>query len=86
MSTNTTREAIKRLLSAIDAVGGLHTVRDLAYRWGISKARADELAKHPQFPDPIIRVGKSDIFTGVQADEFRATSRKPGRPKKDTPT
>jgi hypothetical protein len=82
VSTKYPEIALRRLLSAIDAVSGLHTVADLARRWGISKARADELAQHGDFPDPVIRVGKSDIYTGIQADEFRATTRKPGRPKR----
>lgn len=75
--TDTRRKAIE---DAINAADGLHTVADLARRWEISKARADELSKRADFPTPIFRVGRSALYVGAEVDEWRALERRPGRP------
>ena len=67
---------------AIAAGDGLHTVADIARRWGISKARADELAKRPDFPTPLFRMGRSAVYVGSEVDEWRAQERRPGRPSR----
>jgi len=81
------RDAVQNLHRAIEAVGGLHSLSDLARRWGVSPARARELSLLPGFPAPVMTVGKSELFTGVEADAFRAAPRRPGpRPERATTT
>ena len=75
--TNDVRSFVVR---AIEDAGGLHTAADLAHRWGITRARAHELTQHSSFPEPLIYVGKSALYLGNEADEWRARHRPAGRP------
>jgi predicted DNA-binding transcriptional regulator AlpA len=68
------------VMQAITDAGGVLTVADIARRWRISKARADELSKRPDFPKPLMRIGRSALYVGTEIDAWRATPRRPGRP------
>lgn len=75
--TNDVRTYVVRV---IEEAGGLHTVADLAQRWGITRARAHELTRQASFPEPLLYMGKSAVYLGGEADEWRAQVRRPGRP------
>jgi hypothetical protein len=59
---------IRRQLAAH---GGLHSIADLARRWGVSKQRARELTMHPDFPKPILTAGGDRLWLASEADQFR---------------
>lgn len=71
------------LRRAIEEAGGLHTVADIARRWGVSKARVNELAQRPDFPAPLFRMGRSAVYVGNEVDAWRAIERRPGRPPRE---
>jgi predicted DNA-binding transcriptional regulator AlpA len=68
------------LVKAIDDAGGLVMVADIGRRWGVSKARADEVSKRDDFPKPLLRIGRSALYVGNEVDAWRAATRPPGRP------
>lgn len=74
------------VVRVIEEAGGLHTVADLAHRWGVTRARAHEITRQPGFPEPLIYVGKSALYLGDEADAWRAQVRPPGRPSERTKT
>ncbi len=73
----------KELRAYITQAGGLHTLAALAKRWGVSRQRAKELEQHPDFPTPVLVIGRSKLYAGHEADAWRAMERPPGRPRKD---
>jgi hypothetical protein len=66
------------LRQAIEACGGLFTRSGLADRWGVSKAYVSEVTAREDFPKHFeIDAGKP-VWAGQDADDWRATPRKPG--------
>lgn len=57
----------------IEEAGGLCGVPDLSARWGVSLARAAQLAHHPSFPEPVGIVGRrrARIYLAAEADAWR---------------
>jgi len=53
---------------AIDAAGGLHSIGDLAERWGITKQWARMLARRDGFPAPVLTSGGRELWLGDEAD------------------
>lgn len=73
----------RRLRRAIDAAGGLHSISDLAARWGVTRQRARSITRMAGFPAPIPTAGGAELYLGHEADAFRAIERKPGpKPKR----
>lgn len=68
----------RRLRAAIERAGGLHSISDLATRWGISRQRARSITRMSDFPAPIRTAGGAELWLGLEADAFRAIERKPG--------
>lgn len=60
------------VLDAIEEVGGIHTIADLARRWGVSRAAAHELSQNEDFPAPLLYIGKSPVYAGHEVDRWRA--------------
>jgi hypothetical protein len=58
--------------SAVGRTGGLHTIQDLAFRWGISRQRARVIVRLPGFPDPIVTPGGVELWPADEADRFRS--------------
>jgi hypothetical protein len=79
-SVHMTSDVREQVVRVIEEAGGLHSVADLAKRWGVSRARAHELTLSADFPDPLVYVGKSALYLGNEADAYRATVRPAGRP------
>lgn len=70
------------IANALDREGGLLNAADIARRYNTSRERAGQLTRHPDFPQPVARAGKSDLWLASEVDRFRATPRQPGRPAK----
>lgn len=79
-------DAARRGWEAVVKSGGLVTVADIARRWGVEHETARGYTGHPKFPKPVARAGRSDLWLAAEADQWRATSRKRGRPPKQTTT
>jgi len=54
---------------AIDQAGGLHTIADLADRWGISTVWARQLVRRDGFPAPVLTAGGRELWLGDEADK-----------------
>jgi hypothetical protein len=61
-----------------DALVGLTEIAE-AHRF--TRQRAHELSRHPTFPAPVARVGRSPVWRLVDVERWLATPRKPGRPR-----
>ena len=74
----------QEMRALIERVGGVATVVDLALRWDISRQRVHELTQHPSFPKPVAMIGggRVALYSIAEADDWRATPRRPGRPPK----
>jgi predicted DNA-binding transcriptional regulator AlpA len=59
------------LRAAIEASGGLVAQADIARRWGIGRARANELCSLPDFPEPVAVIGRSAVYAGHEVDAWR---------------
>lgn len=74
----------ERRHQALEDVGGLLAMSDIAERWGVD---AETVRKHRKrradFPDPVATIGRSEVWTAASVDLWRATPRKRGRPPKD---
>ncbi len=56
----------------IAEVGGLHTAADLARRWGVSRQAIDHMiAHHPDFPSPVLHIGRSAVYAGNDCAQWR---------------
>jgi hypothetical protein len=71
------------VVKVIEDAGGLHSVADLAKRWGVTRARAHEMTGQRGFPEPLIYVGRSPLYLGEEVDVWRGQIRRPGRPAKE---
>jgi predicted DNA-binding transcriptional regulator AlpA len=61
-------------------LAGLAEVANLA---GVSRARAGQLASHPDFPEPVQRLAMGPVWREDDVRKFLATPRKAGRKPKD---
>ena len=66
------------LRSAITAGDGLFTRTGLAKRWGVSKSYVGEVTARDDFPSSYTIDLDRPVWTGQDADKWRATPRKPG--------
>lgn len=76
--------AARRGWTMVANAGGLLTVADIARRWGVESPTVREAVQHPTFPAPAVTIGRSDLWLAPEVDQWRATPRKPGRPRKAT--
>lgn len=61
-------------------LAGLAEIAGLA---GVSRQRAAQLARHPDFPKPVDRLAMGPVWREADVIEFLKTPRKPGRKPKD---
>ena len=68
------------LHDAIKAADGLFTQAGLSRRWKVSKAYVSEVVAREDFPAPVTAVDGDGqyVWAGSDADEWRATPRRPG--------
>lgn len=59
------------LRAAIDAAGGLHNLDTLAERWGVTRQRVQQLTAHADFPESVLVVGRTKLYSGRAADDWR---------------
>lgn len=65
-------------------LAGLAEVASLA---GVSKQRAGQLSKHPDFPKPLDVLAMGPVWREADVQKFLDTPRRPGRrPKPDNPS
>ncbi len=70
---------VAQLQTLIDQCGGLHDQASLARRWSVSAAAVSKAVIRPDFPQPVTLIGgKREVWAGIEADAWRATTRKPG--------
>lgn len=63
-------------------LAGLAEVASLA---GVSRQRASQLSKHPDFPKPVAELAMGPVWREADVQKFLDTPRKPGRrPKEET--
>lgn len=72
----------RRGWTMVSNAGGLLTVADIARRWGVGPQTVREAVQHPTFPAPAVTIGRSDLWLAPEIDQWRATPRKVGRPRK----
>ena len=73
-----TSRVMKQLRAAIERAGGLHGRAGLARRWGVSKTYVSEAVARHDFPAPVTMIDGREVWAGIEADEWRGTTRKPG--------
>jgi len=54
---------------AIVQAGGLHSIADLADRWGITPQWARQLVRRDGFPAPVLTAGGRELWLGDEADD-----------------
>lgn len=59
-------------------------VAEIAALAGVSRQRADQLTKHPQFPRPVAELAMGKVWREADVQTFLDTPRPPGRPRKTT--
>lgn len=64
---------------AIPELAGLAEVASLA---GVSRKRAWQLSRHPDFPQPVQVLAMGPVWLEADVKTFLATERKPGRKPK----
>ena len=52
---------------------------EIAELHGVSRQRATQLTRHPDFPKPVARLAMGPVWREAEVIEFRDTPRKPGR-------
>lgn len=68
---------------ALQATGGIEMLAQTARRWGLSAGTVNAWrGRRPDFPDPVGRAGRYEVWLAADLDHWRATPRKPGRPRK----
>ena len=60
----------------IDADTELVIAADIAERLGISRARVSVLASRPDFPRPLGRLGRSDVWRWVSIERWARDTRR----------
>lgn len=68
--------AARRGWTTVANTGGLLTVADIARRWGVEGTTARQAVNHPDFPEPAVTIGRSDLWLAPEVDQWRATPRK----------
>ena len=61
--------------AAIADAGGLVSTVDLAARWRISRQRALQLTRHPDFPEPVYTSSSDrplNLWLAAECDDFRS--------------
>ena len=62
---------------------GIVSLTGIAAMRGVSRQRASQLAKHPQFPAPLpVEGGRRKVWDRAQVQAFLDAERKPGRPRR----
>ncbi len=60
----------------IEKAGGLFNQAGLAKRWGVSKQAVAKHVRKPDFPAPVAVEGDGEVWFGMEADAWRATTRR----------
>jgi hypothetical protein len=69
---------------AIAQAGGLHSIADLADRWGMTPQWVRQLVRRDGFPAPVLTAGGRELWLGDEADDAfiaRYQARVPTRPR-----
>lgn len=64
----------------IPKLAGLAEVAGLA---GVSRQRAGQIVKHPDFPEPVQRLAMGPVWLEADVVKFIETPRAPGRKRKE---
>ncbi|CAB4892358.1 unannotated protein [freshwater metagenome] len=69
----------ERRHQALEDVGGLLSIADIAERWGVdAETVRTHRKRRDDFPEPIGTIGRSEVWTAAAIDLWRATPRKRG--------
>jgi prophage regulatory protein len=67
---------------AIPKLAGLAEVAALA--GGVTRQRAGQIVKHPDFPEPVQRLAMGPVWVEADVVKFIETPRTPGRKRKES--
>ena len=74
--------AARRGWTMVASTGGLLTIAEIARRWDVEEPTARKATRREDFPAPAVTIGRSDLWLAPEVDQWRATPRKVGRPRK----
>lgn len=75
----------ERAWRALEAAGGLSALADIAHDWGVDKETVrSHRQRRSDFPEPVTKIGRSEVFTTASLELWRATPRRVGRPPKQS--
>jgi predicted DNA-binding transcriptional regulator AlpA len=63
----------------VNSLSGLVTPPQIARLLDVSRARAHELLRRPDFPRPVGRIGRSQVWRRRDVERWAAVARVPGR-------
>lgn len=69
MSALTDKATVAR--AAVKKAGGLVTSVDMAERWGCSPQYAHRVTRRPDFPTPLLKAGRVQVWLRAEVDAYR---------------